>query len=96
MQEALRNTLCKTFDSLSRTGAAFLITDLAVAGTFLDVARSSFSEETQRRNHKNARRAYDSVLTLLPKVKVNEAELQTINKKLALVKERLKAVGERF
>jgi hypothetical protein len=84
------------FDDANRIGTRFLITDLGLAFTFLKVAHTSHSEETQRRNHKNARRAYDAVLTLLPKLKMNEAERKTIDEKLALLKTNLEALGEEF
>src|ERR1700676_3384224 len=50
-----------------RVGAEFIITDLEIAFTFLDVARTSGIAETGRRNQKNARTAYDAILGLLPR-----------------------------
>lgn len=88
----MRNAL----DDLNRTGVKFLITDVDLALTFLAVAAASHSEDAKRRNHKNARRAYDTVLALLLKVNTSEAERQTIKEKMALLKERLRVVGERF
>jgi hypothetical protein len=83
-------------DDPNRIGAESLITDLGVAFAFLDVARASRGEEARRRNCKNARRVHDTVLALLPKANVNEAERLTINEKLALLKEQLEAVEEEF
>jgi len=46
----------------SQRAAAFLLTDLDLAMTFLDLAAASRNPETSQRNHKNARKAYDTVL----------------------------------
>jgi hypothetical protein len=48
------------FGDLNDTGAKFLIIELDLASTFLDVAIASRLEATTCRNHKNARRAYDT------------------------------------
>jgi hypothetical protein len=41
--------------------------ELDLASAFLDVAEASRLGETTCRNHKNARRAYDTVLAFLPR-----------------------------
>jgi hypothetical protein len=46
-------------------GVEFLLVDLDVGMTFLDVAEASRIEETKHRNRNNARKAYDTVLHLL-------------------------------
>jgi hypothetical protein len=50
-----------------RVGAEFIIVDLEVAFTFLDVARTSGDAETSRCNQKNARTAYETILRFLPR-----------------------------
>lgn len=86
--------MAEQFDDLNRTGANFLLTDLDLAMTFLDVAATSRSEEVRQRNRRNARRAYDSVLALSSKLTLNEAETQTINARVLALKNRLQAMGE--
>jgi hypothetical protein len=48
-------------------GAEFIISDLKLAFTFLDIARTSLVMETVRRNQENARTAYNAVLRFLPR-----------------------------
>ena len=81
---------------MNQSGVSFLLTDLDLAMTFMDVADTSHSEETTRRNHTNARTAYDTVLRLLEKLTPNTDERQVIDAKLAILKMRLQAVGQQF
>ena len=78
------------------SGVAFLLTDLDLALTFMEVARVSRIEETVLRNHANARIAYDTVLRLLTQLEPNAAQLLVIDAKLALLKAQLQAVGQQF
>ena len=75
---------------------SFLFIDLNLAMTFMDVADTSDLEETTRRNHANARTAYDAVLRLANKLMLNADQRQAIDAKLALLKTRLQAVGQQF
>ena len=84
------------FFDLNQSGVSFLLTDLDLAMTFMDVADASRIEETTRRNHTNARTAYDTVLRLLDKLKPNPDQRQAIDAKLAILKMRLQAVGQQF
>ncbi|HUB34784.1 MAG TPA: hypothetical protein VMA31_17235 [Bryobacteraceae bacterium] len=84
------------FEDSNRIGAEFLITDLDIALTFLDVAQISANEETIRRNRAHARRAYDTVLHLLTKLEIDARQRQTIGERLSKLKARLEAVGYRF
>jgi hypothetical protein len=75
----------------NRAGAAFVLTDLNLAMTFLDVAETSKRAETVSRNRQNARIAYDSVRRLLPRLALTAEEWQNIQEKLSNVKFRLEA-----
>ena len=86
----------ETFSELNQSGVSFLLTDLDLAMTFMDVADASRIDETTRRNHTNARTAYNSVLRLLEKLTPNTDERQVIDAKLAILKMRLQAVGQQF
>jgi hypothetical protein len=84
------------YEGLNCVGADFLLADLALAMTFMDIAESSEADETIRRNHKNARKAYDSTHHLFSKLTLNRKTQEAIEAKLTLLKERLKSAGEQF
>ena len=75
-------------------GVEFLLAELDIALTFMDVAEGSQIPENVSRNHKNAHDAYDSVLRHLPKVRLSAAQSEAINGKMAVLTARLKAVGQ--
>jgi hypothetical protein len=80
----------------NRSGIDFLFIDLDVANTLLDIAEGTQNEETARRNQNNARKAYDTLLRLLPKLRPNKQERQELDRKLSLLRDRLQTVGEQF
>jgi hypothetical protein len=53
-----------TFPDVNQSGVEFVLIDLDVGMTFMDVADASRVADTMSRNHNNARRAYDAVLRL--------------------------------
>ena len=81
-----------------RVCAEFMMTDLKLAFTFLDIARTSGITESGRRNQENARTAYDAVLRFLPRSlpALSAAERQAIENKLGELKNRLEQRGENF
>jgi hypothetical protein len=81
-----------------RVGAEFIVADLKLAFTFLEIARTSSVTETVRRNQKNARAAYHAVLRFLPRClpALSAAERQTIEDNLRKLKHRLEQFGECF
>jgi hypothetical protein len=72
----------------------FLLVDLDIALTFMDVAETTEFRGTAQRNHKNARKAYDMVVSKLREVSPTEAQQSALNQKLALLRVRLQDVGE--
>jgi hypothetical protein len=74
-----------------RVGAEFIIADLELAFTFLEIARTSSVTETVRRNQGNARTAYHAILRFLPRClpALSAAERQTIDDNLRKLKKRL-------
>jgi hypothetical protein len=80
----------------NRLGVQFLLIDLGLALTFLNIASTSVNLETTQRNWKNARKAHDAVAHLLPRLTTTDEELQFIEKELSALRLRLKAVGEVF
>ncbi len=87
-------TLATTQTTLNRLCVELLIADPELAMTFLDRASNSSERETKDRNCRNARTAYDTVRRLRPRFTETEAQRVAIDERLAIVKERLNAVGE--
>ena len=76
-----------------RVAVQFLVAELNVALTFLDVAQNTSLEETRIRNEQNARTAYFTVIRLLSKVDPTDEELPGLQSNLARLKDRLRALG---
>ena len=85
-----------TRNDLNASAADFLFIDLGVALTFMDVAATTRVEETMRRNHENARRAYDTVVRLLRNLDPTAEQRQMLDERLSALKARLQAVGQQF
>jgi len=77
------------FTSANRAGVEFILTDLDVAITFLDVAAASTDSEVVRRNHENARTAYTAVVNLLERLSLDRPQRQEIETKLDILRARL-------
>jgi len=88
--------LSERFRELNQNGVDFVLLDLDVGMTFMDVADASQLDETTRRNHHNARKAHAAVVRLLEKLKPSLSERQAIDRKLAILKTRLQTVGQQF
>lgn len=71
-----------------------LLIDLDIALTFMDVAKTTEFRNTARRNHLNARKAYDAVTSMLRDLRPNAAQQAIFNEKLAELRSRLEAVGQ--
>ena len=94
-QSGLLNNVVVAGEHLSSEtqAAEFLIADLDVALTFMDVAHTSGDEEIVARNYRNARKAYGTVMEFLSKLTLMPSDRETVKRKLAVVKARLEAVG---
>ena len=73
-----------------------LLTNLDTASIFMDIAATSKVEETVRRNHANARKAYDTVSRKRQLLKPDADQHGAIKVKLAALKARLQTVGQQF
>jgi hypothetical protein len=71
----------------------FLLTDLDVALTFMDVADTTEFRATADRNHQNARNAYDTVIAKLREVTPNPTQKAMLDEKIAALRSRLEGVG---
>jgi hypothetical protein len=60
----------------------FLVTDLSLAFTFLEVANASTNPRTRQRYRDNAQKAYDAVRHFLPQVAFTEAESKAVHEKV--------------
>lgn len=77
----------------NQIGVQFLLADLAVGITFLNVAEVTQIGATRSRNVRSAREAYETVLRLLPRVTPSEDEQALLNAKIAELKQRLMSAG---
>jgi hypothetical protein len=71
----------------------FLLTDLDIALTFMDVAETTEFRGTAERNHQNARYVYDTVIAKLGEVTPNAHQQAMFDQKLATLRARLTAAG---
>ena len=71
-----------------RAGATFLLTDLDLANTFLDLAQTTCSAENRIRNIANARRAHSEITRYLTRL-VADSEYGRIVEELRLLSVRL-------
>ena len=69
--------------------ANLLITDLELALTFLEVAKTSQIEETVLRNRQNARKAHDSAVQMLSKHGFHPEDRRLVEKKIDIVRKEL-------
>ena len=81
---------------INESSVEFLLMDLDLALAFMDATSLAGDQETIHRNHENARAAFDNVKRLLQRLKPSAAQRSIIENKLAILKLRLLAVGQRF
>lgn len=70
----------------------FLLTDIAAANTFLDVANTTRDAETRTRNVQNGKEAYAVVHRMSGRVHINAEQTVDLENKLRLLKERLETM----
>jgi hypothetical protein len=81
-------------EQFERNRAQFLITELDTATTFCEVAKSSNDPEKTRRNVKNAREGYDTILRLHEGVQLDAQAKSEFENKFSHLKSELQALGE--
>jgi hypothetical protein len=86
--------LQRLLDDSNRAGVEFLIVDTAHA--ILDGADAYTQPDHIKQARQHARSAYDTIVRLMPRVRLDEAQGAMIEKKLARLRSRLEAAGERF
>jgi hypothetical protein len=80
----------------NQASVEFLLMDLDLALAFMDATSLAGDQETMHRNHANARAAFDNVVHLLERFTPSAAQQSIIDNKLAILKLRLIAAGQRF
>jgi len=84
----------ENLDDSNSIGVKFILTDLDLALTFLDVAANSADPEVVRRNYDNALKAYTTVVDLLERLSPDEQQRHELEAKLTIVRARLGDVRE--
>jgi hypothetical protein len=80
--------------SLSRNAFDFLLTDIDVALTFMDIAESTDKEDISKRNFANARKAYDTVRRLMQSHVIDDDQREKLSSRLTVLKSRLQNAGQ--
>lgn len=96
---AQKPTVDEIFDSrerINRASTDFLKIDVDTALTFLHVARNASDNFRRVRNLRAARKAYDTVLRLIGKVKLNSEDSEILRRGLERLKSELEDMGESF
>ena len=83
-------------EKFNHTGTDFLKIDLTTALTFAQTALATDDPVKKKRNQASARRAYDTVLRLVQRVTLNDADASELKRGLARLKSDLMALGEVF
>lgn len=73
----------QAFDDLNKSGVDFLLTDIDVAMTLMDIADASPIQDTVARNRKKAHEAYDAVVQLTEKLTPDAGQRRMIAVRLA-------------
>jgi hypothetical protein len=79
-----------------RAGTQFLKVDLATGLTCANAALSSRDGESRRRNQNSARKAYDTVVRMLKRICVSDADAQHLQDNLQQLRTHLIQLGEVF
>ncbi len=74
-------------------GLTFLLTDSEMALTLLGLAESTADANTRSRRIREARKAYDTIVHLLSRLKPDAAQSQQLSERVSLLRKRLVEVG---
>jgi hypothetical protein len=80
----------------NRVRADFLKTDLQTALTFVKIAHQTEDDLRRIRSKAAARKAYDTVVNLLPKIPLTAEDNRLVKQTLKRLQLQLKALGETF
>ena len=89
-------TLAEQGKRYNQVSTDFLKVDLQTALTFAGIALETNNATKKKRNQESARKAYDTVLRLLPNVELDEGDAQSVRTNLQRLKSELQLLGEVF
>jgi hypothetical protein len=99
MQSLPDDVRAKTFEehrgAFEHNMIAFLQTEVELANTFINIAKTDEEEKAGRRRS-HARKAYDTVLYFLGKIRLSEDEKRHFAGNLEALKSELEKLGETF
>ena len=95
-RKALAQALTATGEQLNSTNANFLRIDVETALTFSGLALRTDNQEKLKRNRKNARRAYDTILHLWHHVTFTPSQEGYMHEMMGRLRNELELLGERF
>jgi hypothetical protein len=78
----------------NRVSSDFLKVDVATALTFSGIALSAQDPQKRARNQRAARKAYDTVLHLAPRVQLTHDDVVELKQNLSRLKSELRKLGE--
>jgi hypothetical protein len=81
-------------EDLEESRIQFVLTELDMAATFCDVAKSSTDSEKTGRNIENARKGYDTALKFSRDARFDERSKSAYDEKLARLRALLKELGQ--
>lgn len=85
-----------TREDANRVTVDFLKTDLQTAFTFVKVARLTKDGFRRERSCRAARKAYDTVTRMAPRVEFRPNDSLFVTRELAYLKRELQSLGEHF
>lgn len=77
----------------NRLGVQFVLTELEMALSFLDVADGTSNLERQQRLFENGKKAHHTIQRFIPRLIFSASEASIVNRKLQLIRARLKSHG---
>jgi hypothetical protein len=77
----------------NEVGIRLLLTDAEIALTLLDTAEASSDAEGRSRRIQEARKAFDSILHLLPRFTLDAAQSEELDVRMSLLRKRLVEAG---
>lgn len=85
--------ISETLRDSNDAGLSFLLTDVEMALTLLDLAESTADANGRSRRIREATEAHDTIVHLLPRLKPDAAQSQQLSERMSLLRKRLVEVG---
>lgn len=83
-------------EQVAKASAQFLKVDLDTAKTFLQIARQTDNPARKERNRRAARKAYDTMVRFMERVKLKDEDLRILVPGLEQLRSELEGIGETF